>query len=57
MYGTQDVKIRLPFVPTRVRSDNPGLEIVSWSYQAPFVVIRVSGRDIQGEVGTLTIRR
>ena len=57
MYGTQDVRVRLPFAPTRVRSDNPDLEVVSWSYQAPLAIMRVSGRDMQGEVGTLTIRR
>jgi hypothetical protein len=57
MYGTQDVRVRLPFVPASVRSDNPDLQVVSWSYTAPFAVVRVSGRDVQGEVGTLTIRR
>jgi len=55
MYGTQDVRVRLPFVPTEVLSDNPDLEIVSWSWEAPFVTIEVKGKDIQGEVGTIAI--
>ncbi len=56
MYGTQDVRVRLPFIPTEVLSDNPDLEIVSWSWEAPFVTIGVKGKDIQGEVGAIRIK-
>jgi hypothetical protein len=55
MYGTQDVRIRLPFTPTRVRSDNRDLKVNDWSYQAPFLTINVQGKDIQGEVGTVMV--
>jgi hypothetical protein len=55
MYGTQAVKIRLPFTVTSVSSDNPNLQIKSWSYQSPFLTMSLSGKNIQGEVGTISI--
>lgn len=56
MYGAQDVKVKLLFKPQEVRSDNPNLVVKEWRYEAPFICIRVLGKDIQGEQGTITIR-
>jgi hypothetical protein len=55
MYGTQDVKVKTLFIPTAVSSDNPNLTVNNWSYTEPFITINVSGRNMNGETGTLTI--
>lgn len=56
MYGIQTVKVRLPFTPSSVSSSNPNLQIRNWSYNAPFLSMSVAGKNIQGEVGTITIQ-
>ena len=55
MYGTQDVKVKTLFTPTAVSSDNPNLTINSWTYTGGFITISVTGRNMNGETGTLTI--
>jgi hypothetical protein len=55
MYGTQDVKVSLPFTPAYVQSDNPDLVINDWSYASPFITMEVHGTDMQGELGSITI--
>jgi hypothetical protein len=55
LYGSQDMRVRLPFTPTSVSSNNDKLVIDSWSYAAPFVTIKASGKNIQGELGSVTI--
>lgn len=55
MYGTQDVKVKTLFAPAAVSSDNPNLTVNNWSYSEPFITINVSGRNMNGETGTLTI--
>jgi len=57
MYGTQQVKVKLPFEPREVTSDNTDLEIKEWRYEAPFINMRIHGQNIQGETGLVTIRR
>lgn len=59
MYGTQDVKVKTLFVPNNVSSDNPYLKINYWTYTydalGSFITINVTGRNMNGETGTLTI--
>ena len=58
MYGTQDIKIKLPFVPdvSNITSDNVNLTINGTPvYDGTFLTITVTGKDIQGEAGTLSI--
>ncbi|MFA6290753.1 MAG: hypothetical protein WC637_03170, partial [Victivallales bacterium] len=55
MYGTQEVKVKTLFAPSTVSSDNPNLTVNSWTYSEPFITIRVSGRNMNGETGNLTI--
>jgi hypothetical protein len=55
MYGTQRVKVKLPFEPRDVTSSNPDLEIKDWRYEAPFSSMLVRGRNIQGQPGIITI--
>jgi hypothetical protein len=58
MYGTQDVKIKLPFTPNilSITSDNSDLKINGTpAFTSPFLTINVTGADIQGEVGTISI--
>lgn len=55
MYGTQDVKVKTMFAPTAVSSDNLNLKVNSWSYSEPFITINVSGKNMNGETGTLAI--
>lgn len=55
MYGTQDVRVKLPFTPHEVVSTNPKLKINSWSYTAPILTVNVTGKNIQGEEGSIYI--
>jgi hypothetical protein len=55
MYGTQDVKVKTLFTPATVSSDNPNLTVNNWNYADGFITINVSGRNMNGETGTLTI--
>lgn len=55
MYGTQDIKVRVPFKPLVVESNNPKLIINSWSYAAPFVTINASATNVQGNEGMISI--
>ena len=55
MYGTQVVRVSLPFSPTNVVSSNPNLVVQSWSYASPYLTMTVAGKNIQGEAGTLYI--
>ncbi len=56
MYGTQQVKVKLRFEPREVTSSNTDLEIKEWRYEAPFLIMLIRGRNIQGQRGTITIR-
>jgi hypothetical protein len=55
MYGTQHVKVKLLFEPRKVTSNNTGLEIKEWHYEAPFINMLIQGRNMQGEKGVVTI--
>lgn len=57
MYGTQQVKVKLLFEPHGLISDNSNLEIKGWHYHAPFIHMRIHGQNVQGETGTLSIKR
>jgi len=56
MYGTQEVKVKLLFEPHEVTSDNTGLEIRDWHYEAPFINMLIHGQNIQGETGMVSIK-
>ena len=56
MYGTQEVKVKLPFEPREVTSDNADLEIRSWRYEAPFINMVIHGKNIQGQAGAVSIK-
>ncbi len=56
MYGTQEVKVKLLFEPHEVTSDNIGLEIRDWHYEAPFINMLIHGQNIQGETGMVSIK-
>ncbi len=56
MYGTQQVRVKLAFEPREVISNNTDLEIKDWHYEAPFINMRIHGRNIQGEKGMITMR-
>jgi hypothetical protein len=56
MYGTQRVKVKLRFAPREVTSNDTGLEIKEWRYEAPFLNMLIRGRNIQGQPGVITIR-
>jgi hypothetical protein len=56
MYGTQRVKVKLPFEPRDVTSNNPDLEITDWRYEAPFLNMLIRGQNTQGQPGVITIR-
>lgn len=56
MYGTQVVRIKCPN-HVNVNSENPQLKILSSSYNSSdgFLSLEISGRDIQGEEGKISI--
>lgn len=56
MYGTQIVKIKSP-EPNVVKSDNPNLKILSSDYDKKdkTLLLKIWGRDIQGETGHISI--
>lgn len=58
MYGTQIVKIKME-KPLSVESSNPNLTVNAINYDdnAGMVLLELSGRNIQGEKGSITIRR
>jgi hypothetical protein len=56
MYGRQTSKIKLPFTPNSVSSDNPDLVINTWDYNTGFIYIDLAGLDIQGETGAIIIQ-
>ncbi|MEI6725938.1 MAG: MJ1477/TM1410 family putative glycoside hydrolase, partial [Actinomycetes bacterium] len=55
MYGRQQVKVKLPFAPASVRSNDAGLRVRSWKYAGGFLMMDVSGTRLTGETGTITI--
>jgi hypothetical protein len=55
MYGTQTVKVRLPFEPTTVTSSNPNLIVRNWSYADGFLQMSVRGIRLTGQRGTITM--
>jgi cysteinyl-tRNA synthetase len=55
MYGRQQVKVKLPFAPASVESDDTGLQIRSWDYAGGILTMDVSGARLTGETGTITI--
>jgi hypothetical protein len=56
MYGTQVVKIKCRN-PESISSENPGLQILSSDYDkiARILLLKIHGRDMQGETGKLKI--
>ena len=56
MYGTQEVKIKTLQVPVSAESSSPNLTIKKALYEAPFLTLTVSGKDIQGESGKLIVK-
>lgn len=59
MYGIQELLLRLPFVPTSVTSNAPDLEIDGFHFcrKMQTLHIRLVGRDIHGEIGSVTVTR
>ena len=55
MYGRQTVRVKLPFAPASVASDDAGLRVRSWQYAGGFLTMDVSGTRLTGETGTITI--
>lgn len=55
MYGTQTVRVRLPFEPTTVTSSNPNLIVRNWSYADGFLQMSVRGVRLTGQHGTITM--
>ena len=55
MYGRQEVRVKLPFVPASVECDNPQLVIGTWSYADGFLTADVRGTTLSGETGTISI--
>jgi hypothetical protein len=55
MYGTQTVRVKLPFAPTTVTSSNPSLIIRNWSYADGFLQMSVKGVSLIGQRGTITM--
>lgn len=55
MYGTQQVKVKLPFRAGRVASDNPKLTVDGWKIADGFLVMTVTGKKLTGETGTISI--
>lgn len=56
MYGTQDVKIKLPFAPNQAPvSDNANLKVNSWKYENGYLIMNIKGVDMQGETGNIII--
>ena len=55
MYGTQTVRVKLPFSPKVVASSSPGLVIKDWSYADGFLTMSVKGVRLSGQVGTITM--
>jgi hypothetical protein len=59
LYGTQDIRIKLPFEPGSVESngsaDSSGITIRGWNYDRGYLTINASARDIQGETGRIII--
>jgi hypothetical protein len=57
MYGTQTVRVKLPFEPSTVTSSDPSLIVRDWSYANGFLQMRVKGVNLIGERGTITMTR
>ncbi len=56
MYGTQDVKIKLPFKPgSKPKSDNANLKVNSYEYSDGFLTMNITGKNIQGETGKISM--
>lgn len=57
MYGTQEVKVKCGGSPVAIDSNNTNLKVLSWSYDAPTLMLtmKLHGRDIQGETGDIKI--
>ena len=57
MYGIQTVRVVGVQLPAGVSSSNPFLQIVSFDYDPETSVLdmQISGRDMQGERGTIRI--
>lgn len=55
VYGNQNIKVKFPFTPTQVVSNNPNLFVNFYSINGSFITINVIGKNIQGESGIITI--
>lgn len=57
MYGEQTVEVRTPEPPSEITSSNPFLQVVDYNYSQSEEITRieVKGRDMQGELGQLTL--
>ena len=57
MYGTQDVKIKMLFVPKKILTNNPDVIIRSYKYdsEASMLSVHLTSPDIQGKRTTLII--
>jgi len=59
MYGRQELRLRVPFTPSSATTDVPGLSIDDFHFDGDMQTARVylTGRDIHGEVGNVTVTR
>ncbi|UCH09308.1 MAG: hypothetical protein JSU61_08690 [Fidelibacterota bacterium] len=57
MYGTQELAVKVSAQPRAVRSSNPHLKVLDSTYddQSGMYSLTLSGRDMQGERGTVTL--
>ena len=57
MYGSQNLKVKIPFEPIKVLSTNPNVRIQSYDYKSKegMFVVGLTATDVQGEVTTITI--
>jgi hypothetical protein len=57
MYGTQNIPVKLPFIPGFILSNNTDLVINKWNFDtaSSTCTVNVTGKNIQGETGTIII--
>lgn len=58
MYGSQTLSLLLPFTPGAVTAEGTGMVVQRWSFDSAtrLATIALAARDIQGQVGTITVR-
>ena len=55
-YGDQQLKLLTTKEPLEIESNNPGIKIKGWSKEMDHLLIRIAAHDLQGEIGSVSIR-